>query len=115
MSESSTERKEIFPFFRFDVLFLSVTIHYKRKVQRRKRKISVFDINMGVLRVPVGILHFHLGIGRSRWYIWKTNNSYRNEFADELGTATYQYAPLTFLNLRNLEEEAIRMLLEKPW
>ena len=66
MSESSTERKEIFPFFRFDVLFLSVTIHYKRKVRRWKRKISVFDINMGVLRVPVGILNFHLGIGRSR-------------------------------------------------
>ena len=66
MSESSTERKEIFPFFSFDVLFLSVTIHYKRKVRRWKRKISVFDINMGVLRVPVGILHFHLGIDRSR-------------------------------------------------
>lgn len=66
MSESSTERKEIFPFFLFDVLFLSVTIHYKRKVRRWKRKISVFDINMGVLRVPVGILHFHLGICRSR-------------------------------------------------
>ena len=66
MSESSTERKEIFPFFSFDVLFLSVTIHYKRKVRRWKRKISVFDINMGVLCVPVGILHFHLGIGRSR-------------------------------------------------
>lgn len=63
MSESSTEGKEIFRFFRFDVLFLSVTIHYEQKLPRRKRKITVFDINMAVLRVPVGILHFPLGIG----------------------------------------------------
>lgn len=63
MSESSTERKEIFPFFRFDALFLSVTIHYEQKLPRRKRKITVFDINIAVLRVPVGILHLHLGIG----------------------------------------------------
>lgn len=63
MSESSTERKEIFRFFRFDVLFLSVTIHYEQKLPRRKRKITVFDINVAVLRVPVGIFRFHLGIG----------------------------------------------------
>ena len=61
MSESSTERKEIFPFFRFDDLFLWVAIHYEQKLQRRKRKITLVDINMALLRVPVGILHFHMG------------------------------------------------------